>query len=103
MRHEIVADPGKIQTLHPAKKQGARIEVNKYEAMKEALLRAIPRTERGVPSQDLPSLIQPFLDRSVFAPDESVTWYCLTVKLDLEARRVVERVDGTRIERIRRV
>ena len=78
------------------------MEITKYDAMKEALLRAIPRTERGVPSQDLPSRIQPFLDKSAFTPGESVTWYCMTVKLDLEARGVVERVDGTRIERIRR-
>ncbi len=35
--------------------------------------------------------------------DGSISWYVTTVKLDLEARKVIERVPGSRPQRLRMV
>ncbi len=93
----------KFQTIHPeAGKQGTRVDVAKYEAMKAALLAVVPAAGDGIPFQDLAGAVRPHLPAEVFA-NASVSWYVTTVKLDLEARGLIERVPGARPQRLRRV
>lgn len=92
----------RILTLHPAGKRGTRIARDKYEVMKLALLKAIPRGRAGVPFRELAERVRPHLDPAVYGAGDSVTWYVVTVKQDLEARGLVEQVPGKGPQRLRR-
>ena len=93
----------RITTLHPdPDKEGVAIDVAKYETMKRALLKVVPRTAKGVPFKDLARLVKPHLSKQAFDGKASVTWYTVTVKLDLEAREQLERVPGARPQHVRR-
>ncbi|MBE2232776.1 MAG: hypothetical protein IAE85_04715 [Anaerolinea sp.] len=80
----------RILTLHPAGKQGVNIDRDKYELIRQAILDSL--AQRGeIPFGDLSeavaiNLAGPF--------DGSIGWYTVSVKLDLEARGVIERVPG---------
>lgn len=75
---------------------------DKYEAMKAALLAVIPAGDEGVPFQGLAERVKPHLPSEVFE-GASVGWYTTTVKLDLEARGLIERVPKRSPQRLRRV
>jgi hypothetical protein len=77
----------KIMTLHPQGKAGVNIDKQKYKAVREAILTLI--AERGeVAFGELATLIAAQLPSF----DGSIGWYTTTVKLDLEARGLLERV-----------
>jgi hypothetical protein len=86
-------------TLHPEGKQGVNIEKEKYEVVRQAIIAALqahqPQTFSGLEQAVTAQLNGNF--------DGSVSWYFTTVKLDLEARRVLERVPGARPQQIRLV
>ncbi|MBZ0269364.1 hypothetical protein K8I85_14515 [bacterium] len=92
----------RILTRHPEGKQGVNIEKAKYDTMRRALLRVIPRNSTGIPFRDVYALVENHLDRDAFPEGVSVGWYVVTVKLDLEARGEIERVEGTRLQHLRR-
>lgn len=92
----------RITTRNATGKRGVRIDRGRYEAMKAALLRIIPADEEGVPAKELGRRAAPHLERTAFPPEASRTWYAVVVKLDLEARGLVERVPGKRPQHVRR-
>lgn len=76
----------RIKTQHPQGKQGVNIEKSKYEQVKTAILDALdgkPLTHTELTNQVSEKLRGNF--------DGSIGWYTETVKLDLEARRLIER------------
>ncbi|HNP53153.1 MAG TPA: MmcQ/YjbR family DNA-binding protein [Ferruginibacter sp.] len=80
-----------IQTLHPDKsKTNKKISVEKYSFIKTHLL-AILQTKELTHTELMEALYQRVKGRF----DGGVQWYGETVKLDLEARGIIERV-GTR-------
>lgn len=93
----------RIQTRHPdPTKSMPAIDRWKYEAVRKAILAAVPKTGEGLLFKDLPGRV-----RDLVAPESlenlgSVTWYTTTVKLDLEARGEVKRVPGSRPQRLLR-
>ena len=89
----------KILTLHPAGKQGVNISRTKYDAIRAAML-AVLDSEPDLPFRDLPAAVETQL---VVPFDGSIGWYVTTVKLDLEARGLIERVPGSSPQRVRRV
>ena len=78
----------KIMTLHPdPAKQGVNIDRAKYETMKAAILELL--AEHGeLTFVGLTTAVQSRLQDTF---DGSISWYVVTVKLDLEARGVIER------------
>ncbi len=93
----------KVLARHPEKgKQGTNIDKDKYDSMQAALLDVIPRGAVGVSFGELPRLVQPHLPKAIWE-GASVSWYVTTMKLDLEARGLIERVAGARPQRVRRV
>lgn len=85
-----------IQTLHPDKsKKNKRISLDKYNTIKEALL-AILQREELTHTALMESLYQKVKDSF----EGGVQWYGETVKLDLEARKIIERT-GSRPEKYR--
>lgn len=93
----------RVTTLHPTGKQGVRIERAKYDEMRRALLRVIPRTKAGVPFMELRDLVHPLLSLDVFDAKTSVSWYVTTVKQDIEARGLVQQLPGRGPQRLQRI
>jgi len=77
------------------------IDRDKYEAMKKALLEVVPADDEGVPFGELAERARPLLPEPLFE-GASLRWYTTTVKLDLEVRGLLERVPGSRPQRVRR-
>ncbi|MBD3257770.1 hypothetical protein GF377_05000 [candidate division GN15 bacterium] len=80
--------PAKILTKHPQGKQGVRIDMDKYDTIKGAIEREL-KAAGELTFQDLTAKVDQRLKGKF---DGSVGWYVTTVKLDLEARKKIERV-----------
>lgn len=92
-----------FQALHPdPNKQGARVTKATFDAYREALLKLIPADEEGVELQSLFNEVAPLVPADI-VENTSPGWWTMTVKLDLEARGVIERVPGPGRQRVRRV
>jgi hypothetical protein len=76
----------KIRTKHPLGKTGRNISREKYEMIKSAILAALKNKE--LTHTELFDELRRHL-KSKFAGN--VSWYGETVKLDLEARKTIER------------
>jgi hypothetical protein len=88
----------KILTLHPENnKEGVNIDRIKYEAVKSAILDAIDR-HGEISFQNLMQTVESQLPDF----DGSIPWYVTSVKLDLEARGLIERIPKSSPQRIRR-
>jgi len=87
-----------IQTLHPiAGKTNKRISLEKYDIIRENILvilhdKELTHTE----------LMEILYDRVKDTFDGGVQWYGETVKLDLEARKIISR-SGTKPEKYRSI
>jgi hypothetical protein len=93
----------RVQLLHPdPSKDAPRIDQAKYDAVRAALLQAIPADAEGVPFDELAEQVTTLLPPESLAALGSVSWYTTAVKLDLEARGLIERVPGVQPQRVRR-
>ena len=87
----------RILTKHPEGKAGVNISREKYDAIRAAILAAIP--DHGeLAFKDLSGEVK---DRLAPGFGGSVSWYVTTVKLDLEARQEIERVPKQRPQKLR--
>lgn len=82
--------PERILTQHPQGKQGVHIERRKYELVKAAILKSL-REHGELTFSELIAAVEANLESPL---DGSLSWYTVSVKLDLEARSLVERVPG---------
>jgi hypothetical protein len=87
----------RIVTLHPEEgKQGTNIDRHKYETIRDAILEATQ--ERGtIAFRDLTDAVR---ERVGGDFQGSVSWYVTTVKLDLEARGLLERISGRKPQQL---
>ncbi len=93
----------RVQLQHPdPSKDAPRIDQAKYDAVRTALLQAIPADAEGVPFTGLAEEVAKLLPADSLAALGSVGWYTTAVKLDLEARGLIERVPGVQPQRVRR-
>ena len=76
----------KLRTKHPLGKSWKNIDKTKYETLKEAILSALRNQEliHTELSRDLNKSL-----KGKFAGN--ISWYAETVRLDLEARKLIER------------
>lgn len=80
-----------IQTLHPDKsKTNKKISLKKYLVIKQALLKVL-RSRQLTHTELMEALYQNVKDSF----EGGVQWYGETVKLDLEARKIIERTKDT--------
>ncbi len=89
----------KIKTLHPQGKQGVNIDRSKYDTVRQAIEQVL-REQPGTSFGQLADLVG---ERIGDTFDGSVSWYVVSVKLDLEARGIVQRVDDRSPQRLRLV
>jgi hypothetical protein len=79
----------KILTKHPLSKSGKNIDRKKYEPLKRAILSALRKND--LPHTELVSRLNKSL-KGKFSGN--ISWYGETVKLDLEARKMIERTSS---------
>ena len=78
----------KILTKHPHGKTGRSISRQSYETLKAAILTALGKKEL-THTELFQQLDKKLKDKF----DGNISWYGETVKLDLEARKVIERTN----------
>jgi len=83
-------------------KKAKRIDRWKYEAVRKAILAALPRGGEGMLFEDLPDQVERRLSADERAWLGVVKWYTATVKLALEVRGEIVRVPGSKPQRLRR-
>lgn len=79
-----------ILTKHPLGKSGKRISKQKYEAMKQAMVSVLQNRE--LTHNELMDQLNRSL-KGTFSGN--VSWYGETVKLDLEAKKIIQRTGST--------
>jgi hypothetical protein len=79
----------KILSKHPSGKSGKNIDKQKYEMLKKAILSALRNKE--LTHTELFNKLNKSL-KSKFSGN--ISWYGETVKLDLEARKIIERTSS---------
>ena len=79
----------KILTKHPQGKTGRNISTESYETLKSAILAALHRKE--LTHTELFEQLNKNLKGKF---DGNISWYGETVKLDLEARKIIRRTDS---------
>jgi len=79
----------KILTKHPLGKSGRNISKHKYETMKQAIVEALRNKE--LTHTELFNHLNKSL-KGKFS--DNISWYAETVKLDLEARKKIERTSS---------
>jgi uncharacterized protein DUF6958 len=83
-KKEMTAE--KILTKHPLGKSGKNIDRKKYDTLKNAILLALRKNE--ITHDELFSRLNESL-KGKFSGN--ISWYGETVKLDLEAKKIIER------------
>ncbi len=79
----------KILTKHPLGKSGKNIDKGKYETLKKAILSALQNKQ--LTHTQLSEKVNKSLKNRFSG---SISWYAETVKLDLEARKIIERTSS---------
>jgi hypothetical protein len=79
----------KVMTKHPLGKSGRNIDKNTYNVITKAILSALRKNE--LTHTELFSRLNKSL-KGKFAGN--ISWYGETVKLDLEARKMIERTSS---------
>ncbi|MGY6647604.1 DUF6958 family protein [Wenyingzhuangia sp. IMCC45574] len=87
----------RILTLHPQGKKGVNILKSKYDTIKDFILLTVKENET-ITFKELNNLAVLELSNSF---DGKVNWYVVSVKLDLEARGIIERIPKTSPHQLR--
>lgn len=74
---------------HPGRT--SKVEKTKYDAMKKAMLRALPRRAPGLTQEQIRKAVLQFLPEELFPGGAKAGWWAKSVQLDLEAKRIVVR------------
>ena len=87
----------RILTKHPQGKVGVNILKRRYDVIRNFILDTI-KEHREISYEELSDLAIEKLSSSF---DGKVVWYIVTVKLDLEARKIIERIPKTSPHKLR--
>jgi hypothetical protein len=87
-----IASPGHV----------VRVEKAKYDAMRDALLAAVPKAQPGLTVAEIKARVLPSLPDDLFPGGAKAGWWLKGVQLDLEARGVIarENVKPLRLHRL---
>lgn len=92
-----MSNDNRIMTLHPQGRQGVNILKRRYDTIKEFILDTI--AEKGeITYSELNDMA---VDKLATSFDGKVPWYVVSVKLDLEARNIIERIPNTSPHKLR--
>ena len=89
----------RIMTLHPQGKKGVNILKRRYDLIFDFIIETL-KMKSEITFEELINLAKKKLTNSF---DGKVVWYIVTVKLDLEARNIIERIPKTSPHKIKLV
>lgn len=69
----------------------SRVNAAKYQAMKDAMLRVLPKEEPGLTQSEIREAVIPHLPDELYPGGSTAGWWAKTVQLDLEAKGTVIR------------
>ncbi len=92
-----MAEEEKFLTLHPQGKKGVNILKRRYDFIKDYILKTVKK-HGAIEYQELSDMAIRDLSSDF---DGKVVWYIVSVKLDLEARGIIERIPKTSPHQIR--
>lgn len=72
-----------------------RVDADKYEAMKAAMLAVLPRTAPGLTVAETKTRLLPLLPDALFPGGAKAGWWLKAAQLDLEAKGVIAREQTT--------
>ena len=99
-----MADDTKVVCRTPTEgKRPTRIDRWKFDTVREAILEVVPPEGDGILFRDLPKLVKGKLPRWLPGELGSIGWYATTVKLELEVRGEIARVEGSKPQRLIRL
>ena len=98
---QTTRDSVECRTPTPGKKP-KRIARWKFDAVRRAILAVLPRRGKGVLFTDLTGLVMEKLSAEERAQLGVPMWYVTTVKLELEVRGEIHRVQGESPQRLLR-
>jgi len=74
---------------HP--ERTVRVDADKYEAMKQAVLKILPATSPGLTAAEMLAGVLPHLPEDLFPQGAKAGWWMMGLQLDLEARGMIVR------------
>lgn len=83
-------------------KQSTNIPRWKYDAIRMAIIKAVPKTGEGIPFRDLAGLVKARLSDDQRRRMGSIPWYTVTVKLEMEVNGELRRIAGSSPQRLLR-
>lgn len=78
-------------TLHPSGKKGVNILKRRYDVISEFIIKTVQK-RKEITYKELNDLA---VEKLTATFDGKVAWYVVSVKLDLEARKIIERIPKT--------
>jgi hypothetical protein len=86
------AKPGTVVVENVTRPGTSRsVDAGKYGAMRQAVLRVLPRQAPGMTLADALAAVLPLLPQALFPEGAAAGWWFKTVQLDLEAKRQIVR------------
>jgi hypothetical protein len=67
------------------------VDGTRYEAMKKAMLKVLPRKLPGLTPAEILAAVLPILPQAAFPGGQRAAWWAKCVQLDLEARGLIAR------------
>ena len=87
-----MSKPGKVAVETPnVPGHKSYVDAEKYHAMREVLLKVIPKDMPGMSQNEMIEAIQPHLPQALWPGGEKSGWWMKSVQLDLEAKGLVKR------------
>jgi len=80
-----------------------RMARRKYEAYRNLILEAVPGDDQGITFKGLVDVVRNRIPEEERAAMGSVTWHVTAVKLDLEARGLIQRIPKVTPQRLRKL
>ena len=87
----MIKEEEKILTKHPTGKNGVNMPKKKYDTIRKSILDSLDKNEMSYSN-----IAQAAKDGLVNSFQGSTEWYVEVVKLDLEARKLIERIPNTK-------
>lgn len=71
--------------------RSSNVDAAKYLAMRQVLLKVLPKRRPGLTQADMGQAVLPHLPESLWPGGAKAMWWVKTVQLDLEAKGLIER------------
>lgn len=92
----------KVEVLNPnSPGRSTRVDAAKYNAMRAAVLASAPEAAPGCTVAELKAKVLLLLPQDLFPGGDTAGWWLKCVQLDLEARELLQRAQGSPVRLFR--